>query len=136
MSIVLSPTLLPAERDLVDHSSRIPLDDGGPVFAEPWQAQAFAMTLRLHQQGVFSWAEWAQALAGEIAKAGPAAPPSHYYRWWMAALEQLASAKSLVQPGELALRQQAWRDAAAVTPHGEPVVLGRNVMDKVRTEKR
>src|SRR5689334_3964314 len=45
----------------------LPHDEGGPVFEEPWQAQAFAMAVRLSAHGYFTWKEWADALAGELA---------------------------------------------------------------------
>jgi nitrile hydratase accessory protein len=109
------------ESQLIESSRGIPLDCGEPVFREPWEAQAFAMTLRLHERGLFSWSEWAKALGAEIARAGEG--PSDYYRLWLAALENLVAAKSIVDPGEIAQRQAQWREAAAATPHGEPIVL-------------
>lgn len=112
-----------AEEQLVAHSQRIPLECGEPVFAEPWEAQAFAMTLRLHQTGLFTWPEWAQALGGEIAAAGPHADPSIYYRLWLSALEKLCCHKALLNPQAIAARQDEWRNAAAATPHGQPIVL-------------
>jgi nitrile hydratase accessory protein len=112
---------LKTERALIDRSPKIPLDCGEPVFREPWEAQAFAITLRLYERGLFTWPEWAQALGGAIAGAGEAQP--QYYRLWLAALEKLLAEKSLVGPGELANRQAQWREAAASTPHGEPIVL-------------
>jgi nitrile hydratase accessory protein len=116
---------LKTESQLIESSHGIPLDCGEPVFGEPWEAQAFAITLRLHERGLFTWSEWAQALSAEIARAGNDAPPSHYYHLWLAALENLVSAKALVAPGELERRAAQWREAAAATPHGEPIVLAR-----------
>jgi nitrile hydratase accessory protein len=115
---------LKTESALIGSSRGIPLECGEPVFREPWQAQAFAMTVRLYERGLFTWTEWAQALSTEIAREGELSEPSEYYRLWLSALEKLISAKSLVAPGELAKRQAEWRDAAAATPHGEPIVLG------------
>lgn len=109
------------ESALIESSPKIPLDGGEPVFREPWEAQAFAMTVRLYERGLFIWTEWAQALGAEIAGAGDR--PSDYYRLWLSALEKLVAAKSLVKPEELARRQEEWRAAAAATPHGEPIVL-------------
>ena len=123
MSTVLSPILPAIESELVAHSERIPMDGNGPVFSAPWQAQAFALTLRLHEKGVFSWPEWSAALGSEIAAAGNDAPAEDYYRWWLAALERLVVEKAVATPELLARRQQAWRDAAAATPHGEPIRL-------------
>lgn len=112
-----------AERELVEHSRAVPLDRGEPVFAAPWEAQAFAMTLRLHETGLFSWSEWAEALGAEISAAGPGSPPSEYYRLWLAALEKLCSRKALLSPDAISRRQEEWREAAAATPHGHPIFL-------------
>lgn len=98
-----------------------------PVFAEPWQAQAFALTLQLHQRGLFSWAEWAQALAAQIQSAQAAGDPDlgdTYYQHWLAALEQLVQAKGAGRADELQRSAQAWAEAAERTPHGQPIVLG------------
>jgi nitrile hydratase accessory protein len=104
----------------------LPRDDSGPMFREPWEAQAFAMTLALHQCGLFSWPEWAQALAAQIA-AAPAAGDADlgdtYYRHWLAALEALAAAKGASSGEELMRYQRAWDRAADRTPHGQPIEL-------------
>jgi nitrile hydratase accessory protein len=97
-----------------------------PVFAEPWQAQAFAMTLALHERGLFTWPEWAQALAQEIARAQAAGDPDTgetYYRHWLAALEHLVAAKGAGSPDELQRHRHAWDRAAHRTPHGQPIEL-------------
>ncbi len=99
----------------------MPVDADGPVFAEPWQARAFAMTVSLHQRGLFSWGEWAAALAAVIA-ADPDAP---YYDQWLTALEGLVASKQLASPALLAATGQAWERAAARTPHGQPIELDR-----------
>lgn len=95
--------------------------EGGPVFNEPWEAQAFAMAVALHQKGVFTWEEWATALGGQIHAPGGDAIP--YYEHWMAALEALVAQKRLFEAGALEERQEAWRRAAAATPHGQPILL-------------
>jgi nitrile hydratase accessory protein len=101
---------------------RLPRDAEGPVFAEPWQAQAFALTLGLHEAGAFSWPEWAEALAAELAK-DPADDGSRYYEHWVAALERLSSGRNLTAPSELSTRKEAWKMAYLRTPHGQPVDL-------------
>lgn len=101
-------------------------EDGAPVFREPWEAQAFALTLALHERGLFTWPEWAQALAGEIRQAQASGDPddgSTYYRHWLAALETLAAAKGITSGDALADRRAAWDRAAHATPHGAPIVL-------------
>jgi nitrile hydratase accessory protein len=107
----------------------LPRDDqGSPVFREPWQAQAFAMALRLHEAGHFTWTEWAAALAEQIRRAQAAGDPDlgeTYYLHWLAALEQLVAAKGLVTVDELARRKDAWAEAARTTPHGAPIELRR-----------
>ncbi len=100
----------------------LPRDADGPVFAEPWQAQAFALTVQLHAEGAFTWAEWADALSRELAS-DPEDDGGRYYHHWVAALEQLAAARRLTGPAELADRTAAWAEAYAHTPHGRPVEL-------------
>jgi nitrile hydratase accessory protein len=90
------------------------------TFAEPWQAQAFAMVVALSERGLFSWAGWTQALGAEIARA----PQRPYYESWLQALEAVLDEKGVARRGELAALAQAWRDAAEATPHGRPIVLG------------
>ena len=105
---------------------QLPRDAGGPVFAEPWQAQAFALAVKLSEQGHFTWKEWAAALADELkAAAGRGEPDdgSHYYDHWLAALERLVTAKGLSDPAAMLARKEAWADAYRHTPHGKPVEL-------------
>ena len=104
----------------------LPRDEGGPVFAEPWQAQAFAMAVKLSEQGHFTWKEWAAALAEELKAAADRGEPddgTRYYHHWLAALERLVTAKKLSDPAELLARKEAWADAYRHTPHGKPVEL-------------
>jgi len=103
-----------------------PRDESGPVFREPWEAQAFAMTLALHERGLFSWTDWAQALAAQIAAAqvaGDADLGDTYYRHWLAALEGLIAAKGISSMAELDRHQRGWLHAAERTPHGVPIEL-------------
>src|SRR5437899_3271416 len=93
------------------------------VFAEPWEAQAFALAVRLSAQGYFTWKEWAAALAEEI-KAAPDDDGSRYYQHWLAALEKLVAAKGLSDPAAMLARKEAWAEAYRRTPHGKPVELG------------
>ena len=104
----------------------VPRDADGPVFREPWEAQAFAMTLALHERGIFSWNEWAAALAAEIKRAQAAGDPDTgetYYRHWLNALERLVAEKGVTDPATLARYQHAWDHAADRTPHGQPIEL-------------
>lgn len=101
-------------------------EDGGPSFREPWEAQAFAMTLALYRRGLFSWPEWAAALAAEIKRAQAAGDPDTgdtYYRHWVATLERLAAEKGAADPENLARYHDAWGHAARRTPHGTPIEL-------------
>jgi nitrile hydratase accessory protein len=107
----------------------LPRDDEGPVFAEPWQAQAFALAVRLSEQGHFTWKEWAAALADEIkaaASRGDEDDGSRYYHHWLAALERLVAEKGLTDPAALDARKEEWADAYRHTPHGKPVELRRH----------
>jgi nitrile hydratase accessory protein len=101
---------------------RLPRDAEGPVFAEPWQAQAFALALELHARGAFAWTEWAQALSRRLAE-DPDDDGSRYYDHWLAALEDLAAGRGLATLPELAARKADWADAYRRTPHGRPVQL-------------
>ena len=104
----------------------IPRDDDGPVFRAPWEAQAFAMAVLLHERGVFTWPEWSARLADEIAAAtaqGEDDDGRRYYRHWLAAIEKLVDEQGLVPAGERLARYDAWAEAARTTPHGKPIVL-------------
>ena len=104
----------------------LPRDGGEAVFAAPWQAQAFAMAVSLHQAGHFTWPEWAATLAAEIKAAQVGGDPDlgdSYYEHWLACLERLVTEKGLLTSDGLATRKEAWRKAAAATPHGQPILL-------------
>jgi nitrile hydratase accessory protein len=104
----------------------VPRDADGPVFREPWEAQAFAMTLALHERGLFSWSEWAAALAQEIKRAQAAGDPDTgetYYTHWLNALERLVAEKNVTTQVDLRRYRDAWDHAADRTPHGEPIEL-------------
>jgi nitrile hydratase accessory protein len=112
--------------DRLTNLPRIPRDEDGPVFAEPWQAQAFALAVKLSDQGHFTWKEWAAALSAELKAAEERGEPddgSHYYDHWLATLERLVTSKGLTDPAALSERKEAWADAYRHTPHGRPVVL-------------
>jgi nitrile hydratase accessory protein len=91
----------------------------GPPFTEPWQAQAFALAVQLHARGAFSWPEWSQVFAGELASS----PDADYYDCWVAALERLTSDRGLASVEALGARKEAWAEAYRRTPHGQPVEL-------------
>jgi len=105
---------------------RLPQDESGPVFAEPWQATAFALAVRLSAEGHFTWKEWAATLADELKLAAERGEPdggSHYYHYWLAALERLVVEKRLSDAASLLARKEAWADAYRHTPHGKPIEL-------------
>ena len=96
------------------------------MFAEPWQAQAFALAVKLSEQGHFTWKEWAGVLADELRSAAERGEPddgSRYYHHWLAALERLVMAKGLTDHAAMEERQEAWAQAYRHTPHGQPVAL-------------
>jgi nitrile hydratase accessory protein len=104
----------------------IPRDADGPVFREPWEAQAFAMALALHARGLFTWKEWAEALADEIKRAQSGGDPDSgetYYRHWLATLEKLIAEKGVASSDTLHRYRDAWDHAADRTPHGAPIEL-------------
>jgi nitrile hydratase accessory protein len=104
----------------------IPRDDDGPVFREPWEAQAFAMALALHARGLFTWSEWAASLTDEIKRAQASGDPDTgetYYRHWLANLERLIAAKGVASTDIQHRYRDAWDHAADRTPHGQPIEL-------------
>jgi nitrile hydratase accessory protein len=105
---------------------RLPRDADGPVFGEPWEAQAFALAIVLSEQGHFTWKEWSAALGSELRGAASRGEPddgSCYYHHWLAALEHLLMVKGLVNSTALVARKEAWAEAYLRTPHGMPVAL-------------
>ena len=124
-----SPTpCRPGDAQSVDFSllTGLHIEDDSPVFREPWEAQAFGMALVLHERGLFTWDEWAQALSAQILAAQAQGDPDRgntYYRHWLATIEALVSAKGISSPEELGRYQQAWDHAADRVPHGQPVEL-------------
>jgi nitrile hydratase accessory protein len=104
----------------------VPADEDGPVFSAPWEAQAFAMGLALHERGLFTWSEWATMLGEEIRRAQAAGDPDTgetYYRHWLATLERMVAAKGMAGADILGRTRDAWDRAADRTPHGKPIVL-------------
>ena len=128
LSRVLPPSDPPCETRALPGQ---PQDVGEPVFAEPWQAQAFALAIKLSEAGWFTWVEWAGALSAEIkaadaadARAGRAPDDgTHYYEHWLSALEKLVAAKGLTEDAAIQVRKEEWAEAYRHTPHGRPVEL-------------
>ena len=115
-----------AVQQAIEAVPSIPRDREGPVFREPWEAQAFAMALALFDRGLFTWPQWAATLAEEIKRAQAAGDPDTgetYYRHWLNALERLVAAKGVVDMPTLARYRDAWEHAAERTPHGAPIAL-------------
>jgi nitrile hydratase accessory protein len=115
-----------AARRATEAVPSIPRDAAGPVFRAPWEAQAFAMALALHEQCLFTWGEWAARLGAEIKRAQAAGDPDRgdtYYRHWLAALERIVIEKGVAKPDMLTRTREAWDHAADRTPHGEPIKL-------------
>jgi nitrile hydratase accessory protein len=117
---------LQAAREATEAIPSIPRDAAGPVFRAPWEAQAFAMALTLHERGLFTWTEWAAALAEEIRRAQAAGDPDTgetYYDHWLATLERLVAEKGVTSSATLTRYRDAWDHAADRTPHGQPIEL-------------
>jgi len=113
-------------RRATDAVPSIPRNADGPVFREPWQAQAFALALALHARGLFTWSEWAAMLTEDIRRAQAAGDPDTgetYYLHWLATLERIVAAKGVATEATLARYRAAWDHAADRTPHGAPIAL-------------
>jgi nitrile hydratase accessory protein len=124
---------------VLDDLPRLPRDEGGPVFAQAWQAQAFALAIKLSESGYFTWKEWAATLADELQSAAQRGEPddgSHYYEHWLVALERLALSKGLTNQTALTIRKLEWIDAYRHTPHGKPVELANSKPVKLKTRIR
>ncbi len=120
------------QRELIAELSQIPRDAEGPVFNEPWEASAFALAVRLSEEGHFTWPEWVAVLIEEIARAQREGDPDlgdTYYHHWVAALERLCSEKALVGQPDMARRKEDWRKAYLNTPHGKPIELSAAFRD-------
>ena len=116
----------------LDSLPRIPVDHDGPVFREPWEAQAFAIAVKLHETGLYTWNEWATALSDEIKAAQADGDPDlgdTYYQHWLKALEGLVLAKTDLTVDQLLKRKNAWDRAAQRAPHGEPILLPEDEED-------
>jgi nitrile hydratase accessory protein len=119
----LAPDTVRAATDAVPS---IPRGEDGPIFREPWEAQAFAMAVALQGRGLFTWSEWAVTLGEEIKRAQSAGDPDRggtYYRHWLAALERIVAEKGIANTDTLARYREAWDHAASRTPHGTPIEL-------------
>jgi nitrile hydratase accessory protein len=118
--------MVPAIPSDVREAERLLTDTGGPGFAEPWQAEAFACTIQASRQGLFTWSEWVEVFSAEI-KAAPERPgegaEAAYFRQWLTALETIIGQKDAATAAEIAEREEAWRQAYLNTPHGMPVEL-------------
>ena len=96
------------------------LEAGEPVFKEPWEANAFALVVGLHEKGAFEWNEWAEVLGNTINENDDSVP---YYELWLQALERMISRKSLIDASEVSEREREWVNALHATPHGSPIEL-------------
>lgn len=113
-------------RNIAAEIPGIPRGAEGPVFRAPWEAQAFAIVVALHDRGLFTWPEWAASLAKEIKRAQAAGDPDTgetYYHHWLAALERMIALKGVAHPATIARYCAAWQHAAQRTPHGSPITL-------------
>jgi nitrile hydratase accessory protein len=113
----VDPSVLPAG---------LPRDGEEPVFREPWEAEVFALAVRLQEQGLFTWDEWARTLGEVITQAQQAGDPDlgdTYYEHWTAALERILGRTGTLAPVDIDRRTDRWRRAYLATPHGHPVEL-------------
>jgi nitrile hydratase accessory protein len=126
----------PVVREATAAVPGLPRDEQGPVFREPWEAQAFAMAVALQQRGLFTWSEWAAALGEEIKRAQRAGDPDTgetYYRHWLATLERLVAGKGIASEETLVRYREAWDRAADRTPHGSAIELMPNDFSEAKS---
>jgi nitrile hydratase accessory protein len=79
----------------------LPRRNGELVFEEPWQGRVFGMAVALHEQGLYEWEEFRQALIAQIAAAEARGGPFVYYEVWLATFEELLAKKGLVTREEM-----------------------------------
>ncbi len=123
---MIDTTINSKTKHVLNAIESIPRDKSGPVFNAPWEAEAFAMTLALYEKGVFTWPQWAEVLADEIAQAQSNGDPDlgdTYYQHWLAALERIVVQKGIADDRQLKRLYNDWNKAAHATPHGQPIVL-------------
>jgi nitrile hydratase accessory protein len=97
-----------------------------PVFAEPWHAQLFALTVHLHERGMFNWPDWAALFGATLAEHGLSKEldgGDDYFNAWLAALERLLADRSVAGAQAVQQMRDAWEHAYLSTPHGDPVKL-------------
>ncbi|QFY60543.1 nitrile hydratase accessory protein [Rhizobium grahamii] len=100
--------------------------DGEPVFPEPWAAEAFAMTVHLHERGLFTWSEWAETLSRELHQPGRAEDGSDYFDCWVSALSAILVLRGVADADMILDLQKSWQRAAEATPHGKPIELAND----------
>lgn len=125
-----SPTLTPSEpttsESTTSKSTTAKSTEPDIPFTEPWQAQVFALTVHLNQEGVFTWPEWAEVFGAKLHESDAAQDGSDYYQRWAAALEQILEQKGLASAETVDLTAASWERAAEATPHGQPIVLAND----------
>lgn len=121
--IVGEPTLNTPDLKIL---AGIRLCNNEPVFSQPWEAQAFALVIGLHEKGFFEWTEWAETLSKTIHSDDGTTP---YYELWFMALETIVGKKSLTNKAEIEKRKSDWQRALLATPHGEPIRLENSKAD-------
>ncbi len=86
-------------------------DDPDLIFAAPWEAKAFAIIVKLAQDGHFSWADWVACFSREVAAATAAAergePAPSYYEQWLTAAETLLVERRLTSREQLLAKRFA-----------------------------
>jgi nitrile hydratase accessory protein len=98
-------------------------EEGAPVFPEPWAAEAFAITVHLHERGLFSWSEWAETLSAELKRQDPARCGEDYFDHWVAALTTILVRHGVADQETVLALQESWQRAAEATPHGKVIEL-------------
>ena len=97
-----------------------------PVFEAPWHAQVFALTVHLHERGLFTWPDWATGFGATLARHGLERELNggdDYFNAWLETLETVLREAGQADAVQVEAVRAAWENAYLSTPHGQPVRL-------------
>ena len=103
------------------------------IFSEPWQAELFAITLNLHEKGLFNWNSWTKKLGSSLKRDNNNSTDNleYYFLSWLSALEETLLEMKITELTKIASIEKAWKDAISKTPHGKKVEISDKVLDSI-----